>query len=249
MTTFERDGKTVSVWPGRGPGAPLVYLNTFGEEGAQVRAEMDRLGCPDCSWRGQRPGLGQGPVPLAGAGHPPGRRTLCRRGRGLSPLDDRHPAARRPGGAAGEIPAGRGLAGYSMAGMFAVWALCQTDVFRRGASMSGSLWYPGVRDYLLGHLPQPAPDCFYFSLGSKESKTRNPALRTVEEDTRAVEAFYREKGSPTTFQLNPGNHFRDTAARTAAGHRLVVAGLKNRHSVTLKLQNKTDRMNKWESLL
>ena len=114
-------------------------------------------------------------------------------------------------------PCWEGLAGYSMAGMFAVWALCQTDVFRRGASMSGSLWYPGVRDYLLGHLPQPAPDCFYFSLGSKESKTRNPALRTVEEDTRAVEAFYREKGIPTTFQLNPGNHFRDTAARTAAG--------------------------------
>ena len=217
MTTFERDGKTVSVWPGRGPGAPLVYLNTFGEEGAQVRAEMDRLGCPDCSlaaasglawdrdlspWAA--PAIRREEEPFAG-----GAGDYLRWMTGTL-----RPAVRAvlPGD-----PCWEGLAGYSMAGLFAVWALCQTDVFRRGASMSGSLWYPGARDYLLGHLPQPAPDCFYFSLGSKESKTRNPALRTVEEDTRAVEAFYREKGIPTTFQLNPGNHFRDTAARTAAG--------------------------------
>ena len=217
MTTFELDGKTVSVWPGRGPGAPLVYLNTFGEEGAQVRAEMDRLGCPDCSlaavsgldWDRDlspwpAPAIRREEEPFAG-----GAGDYLRWMTGTL-----RPAVRAvlPGD-----PCWEGLAGYSMAGMFAVWALCQTDVFRRGASMSGSLWYPGVRDYLLGHLPQPAPDCFYFSLGSKESKTRNPALRTVEEDTRAVEAFYREKGIPTTFQLNPGNHFRDTAARTAAG--------------------------------
>ena len=49
MNTFVLDGKTVSVWPGSQPGAPAVYLNTYGEEGGQVRAEMDKLGCPDCS--------------------------------------------------------------------------------------------------------------------------------------------------------------------------------------------------------
>ena len=104
-----------------------------------------------------------------------------------------------------------------MAGLFAVWALSRTDVFRRGASMSGSLWYPGIQDDLMEHLPRHAPDCLYFSLGSKESKIRNPLMAAVEENTRAIQAFCRGQGITTTFQLNPGNHFRDTAARTAAG--------------------------------
>ena len=139
MTTFERDGKTVSVWPGRGPGAPLVYLNTFGEEGAQVRAEMDRLGCPDCSlaavsgldWDRDlspwpAPAIRREEEPFAG-----GAGDYLRWMTGTL-----RPAVRAvlPGD-----PCWEGLAGYSMAGMFAVWALCQTDVFRRGASMSGSL--------------------------------------------------------------------------------------------------------------
>ena len=81
--------------------------------------------------------------------------------------------------------------------------------------MSGSLWYPGIREYLMAHPPRP--DCLYFSLGSKESKTRNPVMAAVEENTRAIQAFCRGQGITTTFQLNPGNHFRDTAARTAAG--------------------------------
>ena len=217
MMSLTAAEKTVAIWPGRKPGAPVIYLNTYGEEGQQVRQEMDRLGCPDCSL-----------VAISGLDW----------NRDLSPWAA--PAIRREeepfaGGAAdylkqltGEIlpavqrllpgeTAWRGLAGYSMAGLFAVWAMGQTDAFRRGASVSGSLWFPGIREYLLTHRPRAVPDCLYFSLGSKESKTRNPALCTVEENTRAIEAFYRGQGIETIFQLNPGNHFRDGAARTAAG--------------------------------
>ena len=215
MNTFVLDGKTVSVWPGSQPGAPAVYLNTYGEEGGQVRAEMAKLGCPDCSlvavsgldWDKDlspwpAPAVRRGEEPFAGGA---AEYLAWMTGSLL-------PAARAllPG-----TPCWEGLAGYSMAGLFAVWALGRTHVFRRGASMSGSLWYPGIREYLMAHPPRP--DCLYFSLGSKESKTRNPLMAAVEENTRAIQAFCREQGITTTFQLNPGNHFRDTAARTAAG--------------------------------
>ena len=215
MTTFELDGKTVSVWPGSQPGAPAVYLNAYGEEGGQVRAEMDKLGCPDCSlvavsgldWDKD---LSPWPAPAVRRGEEPFAGGAAEYLAWM--IGSLLPAARAllPG-----TPCWEGLAGYSMAGLFAVWALSRTDVFRRGASMSGSLWYPGIREYLMAHPPRP--DCLYFSLGSKENKTRNPLMAAVEENTRAIQAFCREQGITTTFQLNPGNHFRDTAARTAAG--------------------------------
>lgn len=217
MTTFTLDGKTVLVWPGSRPGIPVVYLNTYGPEGQQVREELDRLECPDFSlvavsgldWNRDlspwpAPSIRREEEPFAGGAE---AYLAWMTGTLLPAVQPLLP---------GNAP-WQGLAGYSMAGLFAVWALCQTDVFRRGASMSGSLWYPGVKDYLLKHLPRPLPDCLYFSLGSKEGKTRNPFLRTVDENTRAIEAFYRSQGICTTFQQNPGNHFRDTAARTAAG--------------------------------
>lgn len=217
MTSFIVEHRTVTVWPGRTPGGPVVYLNTYGQEGQQVLSELEKLGCPDFSlatvsgldWDRDlspwpAPAVRQSEEPFGG-GAP--AYLECLTGRILPAVE-----AQLPGGVSW-----RGLAGYSMAGLFAVWALTQTGLFRRGASMSGSLWFPGVKDYLFSHLPVPAPACLYFSLGSKESKTRNPVLRTVEEDTRAVEAFYRGHGIDTVFQLNPGNHFRDTAARTAAG--------------------------------
>ena len=57
----------------------------------------------------------------------------------------------------------------------------------------------------------------YFSLGDKESKTRNQVLRNVRQNTEEIQAFYQAKGIDTVFQLNPGNHNDHGAERTAAG--------------------------------
>ena len=57
----------------------------------------------------------------------------------------------------------------------------------------------------------------YFSLGSKESKTKNPILRTVQENTEEISAYYQSQKIDTVFQLNPGNHFVQSVERTAAG--------------------------------
>lgn len=43
-------------------------------------------------------------------------------------------------------PVWRGIAGYSLAGLFALWSLWQTGAFDRAASASGSLWFPDFVD-------------------------------------------------------------------------------------------------------
>ena len=113
-------------------------------------------------------------------------------------------------------PALRGIMGYSLAGLFGLYTIYQTDEFSwRG--MSGSLWFPGFKEYIFSHEPKRRPDCVYFSLGDKESKTRNPVLKTVQENTEEIQAFYQHKGIDTAFHLNPGNHFVQGSKRTVAG--------------------------------
>ena len=65
-------------------------------------------------------------------------------------------------------PTWRCLAGYSLAGLFAVWTAFQTDLFSRILSASGSMWYPGWLEYaqkqeLAGELAGA-----YFSVGAEE---------------------------------------------------------------------------------
>ena len=115
------------------------------------------------------------------------------------------------------VPSWRGIAGYSLAGLFALYAIYRTDLFSRIGSMSGSLWFPGMKDYIFSHESKRWSDCVYFSLGDKKSKTRNPILRSVRQSTEEIQAFYQDKGIDTVFQLNPGNHYDHAAERTAAG--------------------------------
>lgn len=61
------------------------------------------------------------------------------------------------------------------------------------------------------------PERVYFSVGNKESKTLNTYMKTVENNTREIESFYRSQGIETIFELNSGNHFQNIAGRIAAG--------------------------------
>lgn len=217
MKTFAIDGKTISVYPSKQPGAPALYLNTFAEEGGQVFAELGKLSLPafslvtvhDLDWNHDMVPWDAPPVFRNAAPCTGGADAYLELLTG-----EILPAAEKelPG-----TPCWRGLAGYSLAGLFTLYALCNTNAFARAASMSGSLWFPGIRDYLFSHACQRRPDCLYFSLGDREAKTRNPVLQTVEENTRAIQAYYQSQGIPTCFQLHPGNHYRQAAWRTATG--------------------------------
>lgn len=114
-------------------------------------------------------------------------------------------------------PVWRGIAGYSLAGLFALWCLWETDRFDRAASLSGSLWYDGFLPYLQEHRPPCRPERIYLSLGSREKHSKNPRLASVENCTRSATALFQALGIPTLLEMNPGGHFRDVAARIARG--------------------------------
>ena len=117
----------------------------------------------------------------------------------------------------GSPPAWRCLAGYSMAGLFAVWAAHQTDVFTRILSASGSMWYPGWLEYAREHETAAPLQGVYLSVGEQESTSRNAVLQTVGERTQAMAALMAERGIPTKFELNPGNHFKNPPLRVVKG--------------------------------
>lgn len=217
MLRITTQGKTVSIFPCEKPNAPVLYLNTFSGEGAQVFAELHKTGhtgfslvaISDLDWNRDMvpwdapPAFQNGEPCIGGAGAY--LRLLVGT---ILPAAEKELVG---------IPCWRGLAGYSLAGLFAIYALYQTEVFSRFASISGSLWFPGFRDYILSHEITNLPDCLYFSVGDKESKTRNPVLQTVRANTEALYTYYRSKGIPSLFQVNRGNHFQHAVERTAAG--------------------------------
>jgi predicted alpha/beta superfamily hydrolase len=119
-------------------------------------------------------------------------------------------------------PSGRILAGYSLAGLFALYAIYRTDLFTRVGSISGSLWYDGFLEFMLTNQPLVIPERAYFSLGDREKITRNQRLGVVEEHTIQAEQQLRRLGAESIFELNPGNHFDDVQGRIAKGLKWLV---------------------------
>ena len=119
-------------------------------------------------------------------------------------------------------PGFTGITGYSLAGIFAVYAMYKTDAFDRVASMSGSLWFHDFIEYCKRNDCRKLPDKIYFSLGDKEANTRNPVLKTVEGNTRELSEYFKKLGSEVIFELNPGNHFTDTILRIAKGIKAIL---------------------------
>lgn len=110
-------------------------------------------------------------------------------------------------------PAWRAVFGYSLAGLFSLWAMTKTDVFQRCASVSGSLWFDGFPDYLSAHPLLGRPDRAYLSLGDREEKAKNPRMQRVRAATEEAAQIIARQGAPCAFELNPGGHFQDVLAR------------------------------------
>ena len=105
------------------------------------------------------------------------------------------------------------IGGYSLAGLFALWAAYQTDVFKGVAAASPSVWFPGFADYMKENRIRTGK--VYLSLGDREEKTRNPVMATVGDRIREAHDLLKEQGVNTILEWNPGNHFRDADIRTA----------------------------------
>lgn len=106
------------------------------------------------------------------------------------------------------------IGGYSLAGLFALWAVYQTDIFQGAAAASPSVWFPGFLDYT--HERQIQAKAVYLSLGDREEKTKNPLMSQVGNAIRALHENLDAKGTiRTTLEWNSGNHFKDPDLRTA----------------------------------
>ena len=74
-------------------------------------------------------------------------------------------------------PEWRGIAGYSLAGLFAAWSAYQSgQPFSRTACVSGSMWYDGWLEFAAHAMPSP-PQYAYFSLGDEEKTAKTRAWR------------------------------------------------------------------------
>lgn len=113
------------------------------------------------------------------------------------------------------------LAGYSLAGLFALYAACESHLFDGVASASGSLWYENFVEWAGNHFPRGRWDGLttvpvYLSLGDKESRSKNVLLQQNEKVLRAVAAAW-DAHNRVKVELNPGGHFQDAELRTARG--------------------------------
>ena len=133
-----------------------------------------------------------------------------------------------------EPPAYRVLVGYSLAGLFSLWAGvsqqvargCQHDAtaphvdapattFQRVGAVSGSFWFPGLLDYVDQQLSGGVVGLThaYLSLGDREERTPNPQIMHVRENAELLASKLENAGIISTFELNRGNHFQNVEGR------------------------------------
>ena len=138
-----------------------------------------------------------------------------------------------------EPPAYRVLVGYSLAGLFSLWAGvsqqvacgCQPDdapsqpgaphvdasvaTFQRIGAVSGSFWFPGLLDYVDQQLSGGAVGLThaYLSLGDREARTPNPQIMHVRENAELLASKLESARITSTFELNRGNHFQNVEGR------------------------------------
>ena len=123
----------------------------------------------------------------------------------------------------GEEPSYYALAGYSLAGLFALYAGYRSSLFSRIASVSGSLWYPDFVSFAKEKKMLSKAERLYLSLGTEEAKTKHAVLSTIERKTRELVEHYQSSGYCVNFELNPGNHFCEVEKRIEKGIRWIMA--------------------------
>ena len=105
------------------------------------------------------------------------------------------------------------LGGYSLAGLFALWAATQTNALYGVAAASPSVWFPGWSEYEAAHPIQAQR--VYLSLGDREEHTKNQTMAAVGDNIRALHSALTRRGTDCTLEWNAGGHFKDADLRTA----------------------------------
>ena len=109
------------------------------------------------------------------------------------------------------------LGGYSLAGLFSLWAGYQTDLFKGVAGVSPSVWFPGWDSFIQSNQME-APKT-YLSLGDREDRTKNKVMATVGDRIKMQCAAL---DNDCILEWNSGNHFADPDKRTAKGFAWLI---------------------------
>jgi len=105
------------------------------------------------------------------------------------------------------------IGGYSLAGLFALWAGYQTDRFAGIAAASPSIWFPGFTQYMRENIIHADHICL--SLGDREERTKNPVMAQVGNAIRDAHSILESAGKDCILMWNKGNHFKEPGLRTA----------------------------------
>ena len=112
------------------------------------------------------------------------------------------------------------LGGYSLAGLFALWAGYQCERFQGIVAVSPSVWYPGWIEYVATR--KAFAKAVYLSLGDKEERARNAVMAQVGKAIRRQHELLSAQTVDTILEWNPGNHFVDSEKRMAKGFAWTV---------------------------
>ena len=116
----------------------------------------------------------------------------------------------------------RALLGVSLSGLFAVWSAFNTDAFTNIISISGSLWYDGLVEWMQEQTPSPQLEKVCMLLGEKEKNAKEKRMATVEERTLVAANILKEKTNAfVTFELVEGTHFSPIMPRLERAFEVV----------------------------
>lgn len=114
-------------------------------------------------------------------------------------------------------PSRRAVCGYSLGGLFSLYAFAHAGVFDACGCISGSVWYPGWVDHLRAVCTAPGTDLSgrfaFLSVGSREKHAPQPMLRSVEDNMGACAMILRGCGCEVAFEVGPGSHMQHEAER------------------------------------
>lgn len=119
-------------------------------------------------------------------------------------------------------PPFRVIAGYSLAGLWGIYAGWEACLFERVAAASASLWYEGFLDYLRTKTPAVSLRRVQLSLGDREEKAKNPRLARIGAATREAKEIMNEKGVAAELVMTEGGHFNNAASRMADTIRAAI---------------------------
>ena len=107
------------------------------------------------------------------------------------------------------------IGGYSLGGLFALWAARQSTAFDAVAAASPSLWIKGWADFADSRSLNA--QLAYVSLGDREEHCRNQRMARIGDCVRHEHLTLANQigSSATTLEWNSGGHFGNEAERTA----------------------------------